>query len=398
MKNYQSREKQVTFLQVGLNGKLFNGKVSSNMNITALFEAYSFDDYDEISLRDLGIYNDFEVSKVSETNTKNYTYRKAAKTGGRVFKAIYIPTANMSNGPQISFSPKWDENYFAKLYFTKEDMLYVYSSGIDGGVPTLKLDYELAGGKEYFFEIGVRVLNNKGYKGIKVLTVYLNGELIFEEFDNRANVEGSDVFFQGMPNTGVLRNVDIYKTVSFYDGNKLLSSVKVLRGDLVKSYGKLADRGDQLFKGWYTELGQKWDFDVEGIYLDTVFKAKFQQRTYPVLLMVDGVLYKRLNIFAGDSAQIFDIPTKDGFEFDKWLSEDGSEYDMQTAVNGPVTLVASFKAAAPVEDAPMLESNKPVEKQEAKSSNLKYILFGIIGLAVIGIETGIIIFKKRSKR
>lgn len=381
-----------------VNGKLFTGKVTANMSIAASFEAYSFDDYDEISLRDLGIYNDFEVSKVSETNTKNYTYRKAAKTGGRVFKAIYIPTDNMINGPQVSFSPKWDQNYFAKLYFTKYDKLYVYSSGIDGGLPTLILDYDIVGGKEYLFEIGVRVLNNKGYKGVKVLTVYLNGELIFEEFDNRANINGADVFFQGMPDTGVFRNIDIYKTVSFYDGDKLLSSSKVLRGNTVKSIGSLADKGDLLFKGWFTELGEEWDFEVDGVYLDTVFKARFQKRTYPVLLMVDGVLYKRLNIFAGQSAQIFDVPVKEGYEFDKWLSVDGSEYDMQTPVNAPVTLVASFKAVASADSTPQNENTKPIEKPTQKSLDMKYILFGIIGLAVIAAETGIIIFKKRSKR
>ncbi len=380
-----------------VNGKLFTGKVTANMNITALFEAYSFDDWDEISLRDLGIYNDFEVSKVSQTNTKNYTYRKAAKTGGRVFKAIYIPTENMINGPQVSFSPKWDENYFAKLYFTKFDMLYVYSSGIDGGLPTLKLDTEIIGGKEYLFEIGVRVLNNKGYKGVKVLTVYINGELIFEEFDNRANIEGSDVFFQGMPNTGVFRNIDVYKTVSFYDGDKLLSSVKVLRGNTAKSYGKLADKGDLLFMGWFTEFGEEWNFDIDGVYLDTVLKAKFQKRTYPVLLMVDGILYKRLNIVAGESAEIFDIPVKDGYEFDKWLCEDGNEYDMQTPVNAPVTLVASFKESVAVDLEPQSGNTKPIETPKEKSSNLKYILFSIIGLVVIAAETVVIIFKKRSK-
>ncbi len=386
------------FMGWAVNGKLFTGKVTTNMNITALFEAYSFDDWDEISLRDLGIYKDLDISTLGEYNTATYTYHKAAKTDGRVFKAIYIPTENMINGPQVSFSPKWDENYFAKLYFTKFDELYVYSSGIDGGLPTLALKTDIIGGKEYLFEIGIRVLNNKGYKGVKVFTVYLNGELIFEEFDNRANIDGADVFFQGMPNTGIFRNIDIYKTVSFYDGDKLLSSVKVLRGNTVKSYGKLADKGDRLFMGWFTEYGEEWNFDTDGIYLDTVFKAKFQKRTYPVLLMVDGILYKRLNVFAGECAQIFDIPTKEGFEFDKWLNEDGGEYDMQTPINAPITLVASFKASAAV-DAPTQSGNaKPIEKNEGKSSNLKYILFSIIGLVVIATETGTIIYKKRSKR
>lgn len=386
------------FMGWAVNGKLFAGKVSANMNVTAVFEAYSFDTYDEISLRDLGIYGDFEVSKVSETNTMNYTYRKAAKTGGRVFKAIYIPTENMLNGPQISFSPRWDENYFAKLYFTKFDTLYVYSSGVDGGLPTLTLNTDIIGGQEYLFEIGVRVLNNKGYKGVKVLTVYLNGELIFEEFDNRANIDGSDVFFQGMPNTGVLRGVDIYNTVSFYDGDKLLSSVKVLRGERVKSYGTLKDKGDQLFMGWFTELGEDWDFELDSIYLNTVFKAKYQKRTYPVLLMVDGILYKRLNAFAGESVDIFDIPTKDGYVFDKWLNADGSEYDMQLPVNESITLTASFKKSSSGEQATHSESAKPIENQKQKSFNMMHILFSIIGLVVIAVETCIIIYKKRSKR
>lgn len=380
-----------------VNGKLFTGKVTSNMSITALFEAYSFDAYDEISLRDLGIYNDFEVSKVSETNTQNYTYYKAAKTGGRVFKAVYVPTANMINGPQVSFSPKWDENYFAKLYFTKFDTIYVYSSGIDGGLPTLTLDYDLVGGKEYLFEIGVRVLNNKGYKGVKVLTVYLNGELIFEEFDNKSNLENDTVFFQGLPNTGIFKNVDIYKTVSFYDGDRLLSSAKILRGERVKSIGKLSDKGDRLFVGWFTEYGQEWDFDLDSVYLNTVLKAKFRKRTYPVLLMVDGVLYKRLNISAGECIDIVEVPNKDGYEFDKWLGEDGSEYNMQTPINSPVTLSASFKALSskPIEQDEVIDL---IKTDENKSSNLLYILFAVIGLVVILAEVGVIIFKKHSGR
>lgn len=385
------------FMGWALNGKLFTGKVYSKMTVTALFEKYSFDDWDEISLRDLGIYNDFEVSKVSETNTKNYTYYKAAKTGGRVFKAIYIPTENMINGPQVSFSPNWDQNYFAKLYFTKFDTLYVYSSGVDGGLPTLTLNTELVGGKEYKFEIGVRVLNNKGYKGVKVLTVYLNGELIFEEFDNRANLEEANVFFQGMPNTGVFRNIDIYNTVSFYDGDKLLSTKKILRGKTVKSIGNLSNKGERLFKGWFTELGQEWDFETEGVYLNTILRAKFQKRTIPVLLMVDDVLYKRLNVFVGESADIFDIPTKEGFVFDKWLTEDGKEYDASTPVKKTVTLVASFKAADKGEDTLGDENANSVGSEE--SFNLKYLLFGTFGLIVIAIETTIIfvISKKRSK-
>lgn len=379
-------------------GKKYTGNVTSKMEVTASFEEYSFDDYDELSLRDLGIFGDLDFAVFGDRNTAGYTYHKAAKTGGRVFKGIYIPTENMMNGPQVSFSTKWDENYYSKLYFTKFDMLYVYSSGIDGGLPTLKLDTELKGGKEYPFEIGVRVLNNKGYKGVKVLTVYLNGKLIFEEFDNGTNLEEDTVFFQGLPNTGIFRNVDIYKTVSFYDGNRLLSSAKVLRGNTVKSVGRLANKGDRLFKGWFTELGEDWDFETDGVYLDTVLKARFQKRTYPVLLMVDGVLYKRLKITAGECANVFDTPEKKGFEFEKWLGEDGGEYDMQTPVNSPVVLVASFKTAA-ANNTNLIDNIETATRRAINWTVILGVLIGAFGLMVIAVEAIIVVvIVKRSKR
>ncbi|MCQ2450348.1 MAG: InlB B-repeat-containing protein, partial [Clostridia bacterium] len=279
---------------------------------------------------------------------------------------------------------------------TKADKLYVYSSGIDGGLPTLTLDTELLGGKQYLFEIGVRVLNNKGFKGVKVLTVYINGKLIFEEFDNRANIDDCVVFFQGLPNTGIFRNINIYKTVSFYDGDKLLSSVKVLRGATVKCMGKLADRGDKLFKGWLTEYGQEWNFDTDCVYLDTIFKAKFQKRTYAVLLMVDDVLYKRLNVSAGESLSISELPEKDGYEFDKWLNEDGGEYDMNTPVNRPITLIASFKSTP--KTVSKSQNANTVETPKEEPFSTVYILFSILGLAIVAGEIGIIIKKKHSKR
>ena len=385
------------FMGWTVNGKIFDGKVTRALTVEASFEEYSFDDYDELSLRDLGVSGKLYTEAFGDNNNEEYHYYKAAKTGGRVFKAIYVPTENMMNGPQISFSHNWDENYFSKLYFTKYDKLYVYSSGIDGGLPTLTLDTELVGGKKYPFEIGVRVLNNKGYKGIKVLTVYLGGELIFEEFDNGTNLDGDVVFFQGLPKTGYFLNVDVYKTVSFYDGDKLLSSQKILRGKTVNSIGKLANKGDRLFMSWVTEFGKEWNFDTDAVYLDTVLLAKYQKRTYPVLLMVDDVLYKRLNITVGECVDVFDVPKKEGYDFERWLSEDGSEYDMQTPVNSPLVLVASF-APAKAKTEPIGNIIEPDESSKASSPDFIYILLGAIGLVIIAAEVFAIVYIKRSKK
>ncbi len=382
------------------NGSLFTGKVMSNMNVTASFEPYSFDAYDEISLRDLGINKDqYFGDKLSKDNVGTFNYVKAAETGGRVFKAIYVPPKNMINGPQVSFSQIWTENYLAKLYFTKYDEIYVYANSEVDAPPAAQFDMPLEAGKEYLFEIGVRVLNNPGYKGIKVFTIYINGKLVYEQFNNRMPLEGNEVFLQGIANTGFFRNVDIYKTVSFYNGDKLLGTKKVLRGKCVTPYGSLPDRGNYFFKGWVTDTSKAWDFDLDCVYLDTVLNAKYEKYSYPVLLMVDGVLYKRLNIFVGDKVTVFNEPEKDGYVFDKWLCEDGSEYDMSNPVNEPITLVASFaKAEAP---APEIgdETKTDVKPDEKKDSaiDMKYLWFCIIGLIIIAGETGTIIYKKRKK-
>ncbi len=375
------------------NGSIFTGKVTKAMTVTAVFEAYSFEPYDEISLRDLGISGSLDVAIFGNDQSRGYTYYKAAENGGRVFKGIYVPTENMSNGPQVSFSNSWDENYFAKIYFRTLEDCYIYSTGNEQEYTMVAFDTPLVAGKGYTFEIGVRVLNNKGYKGVKVLTVYLDGKLIFEQFDNQMNLDGSTVFFQGLPKTGIFKNVNIYNKVSFYNGEKLLSTVSVLRGSMVEPMDALEDQGDWLFKGWVTEFGKSWDFDTEKVYLDMIFKARFEKRTYPVLLMVDGVLYKRLNIYVGEAASIYDVPTKEGYVFDKWLLEDGSEYDMSTPVKEKLTLVASFKEApkdtSAGNDAGVIETNW---------STLLYVLFGVLGLAVIGAETGVIVYKKRKNK
>ena len=190
---------------------------------------------------------------------------------------------------------------------------------------------------------------------------------------------------------------NIYKTVSFYDGDNLLSTRKVLRGKTVKSIGRLGNKGDRLFISWFTEFGVEWDFDLDCVYLDTVLKAKFQKRTYPVLLMVDGILYKRINVTAGECADVFDIPDKEGYEFKQWLCEDGSEYDTKEPVNSPVVLVASFNKAA-AKAIPKSGVIKAVNDEETDSFDTVYLLLGIIGLLVIAAETGVIIYIKRSKK
>ncbi|MBO4433775.1 MAG: hypothetical protein J5852_09630, partial [Clostridia bacterium] len=84
-------------------------------------------------------------------------------------------------------------------------------------------------------------------------------------------------------------------------------------------------------------------------------------------------------------------------DFDRWLNEDGNEYDMETPVNSPLVLVASF---TPAKAKPELGGDviKPDNSNETNNSDIIYVLFGAIGLAVIAAEVFAIIYIKRSKR
>ena len=71
---------------------------------------------------------------------------------------------------------------------------------------------------------------------------------------------------------------------------------------------------------------------------------------------------------------------------------------MQTPVNAPVTLLASFKPAAVK---PAIDENGVSIKDggdAADKADIKYMLFGAGGLLLIAAEVFVIILKKRSEK
>ncbi|MCL2492331.1 MAG: InlB B-repeat-containing protein, partial [Coriobacteriia bacterium] len=76
-------------------------------------------------------------------------------------------------------------------------------------------------------------------------------------------------------------------------------------------------------------------------------------------------------------------PTRPGYTFDGWYTEDGKLYDFDSPVTGPVKLIAHWKAIPPV------DPTKPPQPTSSKGSpktgdvvNLSAMILGLAGIAV----------------
>ena len=379
----------------------YNGYSDGDIELTARYEDMRYEPYDTISLKDLGITED----RIKNQSNSLLTYVKTAESGGRVLRFALEPIGNMNNGdgPQLALTNDWSVNSTARVWFQSNTQSHVYYGGTLGNPPDVSKTLALEPGNRYDIVYAVRVLANSGYEGVKVLEVTVNGELLVQYIGCKAPLDGNNIYFHGGTGSVWLINKPVYKQVSFYDGDRLLKSVSVLRGDKVRSYGALEDRGEMVFAGWFTAKREEWNFDEDLVYTDLELQAGFRKRTYPVLLMVEGVLYKRVMIPAGDPVEIFDVPELDGYKFDGWLDENGGQYVMGAPIDGPVTLCAAFSEIK-AEPGPASDDTEPgtepapaEQTQKAASVSPWNILFCGLGLAVIASESGVIIHKKRRR-
>ncbi|MBQ7248040.1 MAG: tyrosine-protein phosphatase [Lachnospiraceae bacterium] len=381
----------------------FDGNVKGDISLTARYEDMTYEPYDTISLRDLGIQED----RIKNKTASLYTYVRTAESGGRLLQFKLEPIGNMNNGdgPHVSFTNDWSKNGFARVWFQSNTQSHVYYSGKENVPADISKNIALEPGKTYDIRYSIRVLTNSGYEGQKVFEITVDGELLVQYIGCQADIDNNTMFFHGGTGSVWLINKPVYRTVRFYDDGRFINSVSVQRGGRVKDPGALEDRDDMVFAGWFTELREQWHFDTDQVYMDLNLSAGFRKRTYPILLMIDDVLYKRIEVAMGETAGIFDIPEMDGYEFDRWLTKDGAEYDMSTPVTGPVTLYASFKQL-PEPSAPKPSGSdtdpqtQPGQNEDyrVRSSNLSHILFSGLGLLVIAGESGTIIYKKRRNK
>ena len=134
------------------------------------------------------------------------------------------------------------------------------------------------------------------------------------------------------------------------NGGSEVTSVEVEKG---KTLTKPSDpiREGYVFDGWYTDsqLTLAYDFDtiVEGTFTlnakwleanKTVFSVTFDYGYYGALPAT-----RVLHVVSGDLVSKISVdPTRKGYDFSGWKTNAGQAYDFTAAVNGDITLTASW--------------------------------------------------------
>jgi len=175
----------------------FNTKVKEDIVLDALFDDITFEDYDTISLSDLGLGKSYNLIEA-----KDYSYNNISKTGSRMFSFDYKIEANdgkFDDGVHIEIGTLW--SYKAHIWLQNQDYQHVY---IDNYNLSISYSYKLEYAKTYRIDVGVLIPKNGVNKGKKLLVLKING-IIISIVETFADL---DVYSIGLAGTkGILYNV-----------------------------------------------------------------------------------------------------------------------------------------------------------------------------------------------
>jgi len=156
-----------------LNGKEydFNTPVHSDLELEAKFEKIEYEDYDSISLKDIGLKKSYNLKEA-----KDYTYKQKVKNGSRMFSFNYKAEAkdnDFNDGVHVEIGTLWDykahiwlqDLNFSRLYI-KQDMFPI----------SFPCNFEY--GKTYRIDVGVLIPKNGRNKGNKLLIFKIDNKIM----------------------------------------------------------------------------------------------------------------------------------------------------------------------------------------------------------------------------
>lgn len=137
-----------------------------------------------------------------------------------------------------------------------------------------------------------------------------------------------------------------YEVTFDTDGGSAIESQSVPYGDKASRPTENPTKADYNFIGWVTEDGEAYDFDQPITGATTIYASwqLAQANEHQVTFNANGGSYVE-SVFVEDGAAIAqpEDPIKTGYEFDKWVTADQTEYDfVNSAVTGPITLYATW--------------------------------------------------------
>lgn len=384
-----------------LNGEPFDAStpVREDLVLEARFKDTLYEDYDIITVRDLGLGETYVPV------AGNHLYEGTASTGGRMFVFNYTVSAEdnvFNDGVHIEIGPGvWDCK--AHVWFCDLTSLHIFISGLDpnGAMhPLATYNRHLEYGKTYLVEVGVVIPIDGQFKGKKMFIVRIDGEIV-SFVQTTADLMSS--FNIGLAGTeGILKSVENKKNVSFYRYDGTLAETKLItRGETVTSLDP-ASVESKVFLGWFDELGNLWNFETNKVLKDTKLFAKYGDRTIDALVLdeADMEISHGYKVKIGIAVSEIELPLVPSslLVFDAWYNGDTKLNDSDI-ITEDMDLICRFKIIEeePVDPVGPVNPVDPVDPVDPANKGCKSIVsstYIVVSLSLLGIA---FISKKKKK-
>ncbi len=388
-----------------LNGERFdpNTKVTSDLVLEAKFVETLYEDYDVVTVRDLGLGESYvPVASL-------HSFEGTSSTGSRIFEFDYLIKADdktFNDGVHVEIGLNtWDCK--AHIWFCDLTSIHVFIDGIsaDGTMhPLATYNRNLKYDETYRVSVGVIIPIDGENAGKKLFIIKLNDEVLSSVI---CNADISNNYNIGIAGTeGVLKSTDNKKTVKFISQTgKTLETKEVRRGELVSTDLNPTYEG-KVFLGWFDELGNLWNFESNKVLKDMSLFAKFGDRTIDAVILDENNIEVSHGYKVKIGLMVKDIPLplvpSDALEFDGWYNGK-TKLNPTDVITEDMDLICVFKVVEkedpvdPVDPIDPLDPIDPVDPTEPSGckSFANSSLYIIVSLLFISL---IILKKKKQEK
>jgi len=367
-------------------------KVTKDLVLEAVFVDTLYEDYDVVTLRDIGL------GEQAIPSAGMYSIEGSTTTGSRLFVIDYKITATDSefnDGVHISIGAElWD--WKAQLWIQSTSSQHIFTGS---SKPTASYTRSLDYGKTYRITVGVIMPIDGEYAGKKMFIFKLNDEVVC--FLETPTDIGSN-FNIGIAGTeGIMYSIDNKNTVKFIgsDGTTVIETKEVNRGEYVTEINNPKSESNRIFLGWYDALGNRWNFETNKVLRDVILFAKYGDRTISAVVIdeFDMVIQNEYKVKLGLKVSEIELPivNDDSLVFDGWYNGE-TKLSADDVITENMELICKFSVVenpTPVDPVEPAEKGNFIEKILSGCNATITLAYGFT--TMIALAGAIILKKKR---
>ena len=388
-----------------LDGKPFdsNTKVTTDLVLEARFKETRYEDYDIITVRDLGVGESFVPS------AHNYKFEGTASSGGRMFIFDYLITADdgaFNDGVHVEIGPGvWDCR--AHIWFSDQNSIHIFIEGLGANGtmhPVATYNRHLDYGKTYKVSIGVIIPIDGEFAGKKMFIVLIDDEILSFIQTSSDLMSSYNIGIAGTE--GVLKSVPNKKKVQFFASNgTLIETKEITRGELVTPVDTEGEEG-KVFLGWFDELGNLWKFESNKVLKDMKLFAKFGDKTIDAVVLdeFDMEISHGYKVKIGLTVSEIELPLvpSEALEFDAWYNGT-TKLNPTDVITEDMDLICRFNVKEvepvdPVNPVDPVDPVNPVDPVEPTKKGCKSLVSSGLVFTSLALFAGISIINKRKKK